>query len=99
MLAAEMYEKITRLSTDIYEGIFEAKNNYYNTRNAPVFSARNMKTVIYGLQTISYTAPKFGTLYSKRWNKLLLWMNSWSKSKSGSQNIVPVSSVDFTFHR
>ena len=57
MLATEMYEKITRLSTDIYEGIFEAKNNYYNTRNAPVFSARNMKTVIYGLQTISYTAP------------------------------------------
>ena len=66
MLATEMYKKITRLSTDISEGIFETKNNYYNTRNAPVFSARNMKTVIYGLQTISYTAPKILDIMMKQ---------------------------------
>ena len=92
MVATEMYKKITGLSTDISEGIFETKNNYYNTRNAPVFSARNMRPSLTLLQ-------KFGSLYSKTWNKLLLWMNLRSKSKSGSQNIVPVSSVDFTFHR
>lgn len=66
MLATEMYKKITRLSTDISEGIFETKNNYYNTRNAPVFSAKNMKTVIYGLQTISYTAPKIWDIMMKQ---------------------------------
>ena len=65
MLATEMYKKITGLSTDISEGIFETKNNYYNTRNAPVFSAKNMKTVIYGLQTISYTAPKIWDIILK----------------------------------
>ena len=66
MLATEMYKKITGLSTYISEGIFETKNNYYNTRNAPVFSAKNMKTVIYGLQTISYTAPKIWDIMMKQ---------------------------------
>ena len=66
MVATEMYKKITGLSTDISEGIFETKNNYYNTRNAPVFSAKNMKTVIYGLQTISYTAPKIWDIMMKQ---------------------------------
>ena len=40
------------------QDIFEAKSNYYNTRNAPAFSSRNIKTVRHGLQTISYMAPK-----------------------------------------
>ena len=40
------------------QDIFETKSNNYNTRNGPAFSSRNMKTVRYGLQTISsYMAP------------------------------------------
>ena len=44
------------------QDIFETKSNYYNTRNGPTFSSRNIKTVRYGLQTISYLHG------SKNWN-------------------------------
>ena len=57
-LATEMYKMLNGLSPDIMQDIFEIKRNYYNTRNAPAFSSRNIKTVRYGLQTISYMAPK-----------------------------------------
>ena len=38
--------------------VFKTKANYYNTLNAVIFSKRNVKTVICGLQTISYMGPK-----------------------------------------
>ena len=47
----------SRLSIMIY--------NYYNTRNAPEFFSRNIKTVRYGLQTISYMTPKIWDLVPK----------------------------------
>ena len=37
---------------------------------------------------------KFRTLHPKRWNKLLLWMNSKPKPKYGSQKTVNVDSVE-----
>ena len=40
------------------QGIFETKINYYSTRDAPAFSSRIIKTIKYGLQTISYMAAK-----------------------------------------
>ena len=58
----EMYKILNGLSPDIMQDIFEAKSNYYNTRNAPV---RNIKTVRYELQTISYIAPKIWDLLLK----------------------------------
>ena len=45
--------------------IFKIKINYYNTLNALMFSKRNVKTVSYGLQTISYEGPKIWGLVSK----------------------------------
>ena len=57
-LATEMYKILNGLSPDIMQDIFETKSNYYNTRNAPAFSSRNIKTVRYGLQTIFYMAQK-----------------------------------------
>ena len=57
-----MYKILNGLSPDIMQDIFEAKSNYYNTRNAPV---RNIKTVRYELQTISYIAPKIWDLLLK----------------------------------
>ena len=45
--------------------IFETKTKYYNTRNAPAFSSRNIKAVRYGLQTISYMASKIWDLVPK----------------------------------
>ena len=44
---------------------FETESNYYNNRNAPTLSARNIKIVRYGLQTISYMTPKIWDLVPK----------------------------------
>ena len=53
ILTTKMYKLLNGLSPDIMQDIFETKSNYYNIRNAPAFSTRNIKTVRYGLQTIS----------------------------------------------
>ena len=53
------------LYPDIMQDSFETKDNYDNTCNAPAFSSRNVKTVRYGLQTISYMAPKIWNLVPK----------------------------------
>ena len=60
-----MYNLLNGLSPDIMHDMFESKRNYYNTRNAPAFSSRNIKTVRYGLQTISYMALKIWNLVPK----------------------------------
>ena len=53
------------LYPDIMQDSFETKDNYDNTCNVPAFSSRNVKTVRYGLQTISYMAPKIWNLVPK----------------------------------
>ena len=70
ILAAEMYKILNGLSPDIMQDSFETKSNYYNTRNAPTFSSRNIKTVRYGLQTISYMAPKIWNLVPKEMKQI-----------------------------
>ena len=65
MLATEMYKILNGISPDITQDIFETKSNYYNTRNAPVFSSRNIKTVRYGLETISYMPTRIWDLAPK----------------------------------
>ena len=62
MLATEIYKALNGLSPDIMQDIFETKSNYCDTRNVP---ARNIETVRYGLQTISYMAPKVWDLAPK----------------------------------
>ena len=57
ILATEMYQIFNGLSPSIKKDTFKAESNYYNTRNAPAFSSRNIKAVRYGLQTIFYMAP------------------------------------------
>ena len=107
ILATEMYKILNGLSPDIMQDIFETKSNYYNTRNAPAFSSRNIKTVRYGLQitdyrlwiTISCMAPKIWDLQSKEMKQVLRLMSSRPKSKSGSQKTVPADSVELTFRR
>ena len=64
-LATEMYKMLNGLSPDIMQDIFKIKSNYYNTRNALAFSSRNIKTVRYRLQTISYMTPKMSDLVPK----------------------------------
>ena len=59
------------LSPDIMQDNFEAESNYYNNRNAPTFSARNIKIVRYGLQTISYMTPKIWDLVPKEMKQVI----------------------------
>ena len=64
-----MYKILNGLSQDFMQDIFETKSNCYNTCNTPAFSSRNIKTVRYGLQTISYMAPKIWDLVPKEMRK------------------------------
>ena len=59
------------LSPDIMQDNFEAESSYYNNRNAPRFSARNIKIVRYGLQTISYMTPKIWDLVPKEMKQVI----------------------------
>ena len=72
ILATEMYKILNGLFPDIMQDIFETKSNYYNTRNTSTFTSRNIKTVRYGLQTISYMAPKIWNLVPKEMKQILL---------------------------
>ena len=44
----------------------------YNTRNTSTFTSRNIKTVRYGLQTISYMTPKIWNLVPREMKQILL---------------------------
>ena len=70
ILATEMYKILNELSPDIMQDILETKSNYYNTRNAPTFSSRYIKTVRYGLQTISYMPLKIWNLVPKEMKQI-----------------------------
>ena len=65
-----MHKILNGLSPDIMQDIYEIKSNYYNTRNAPTFSSRNIKTVRCGLQIISYMAPKIWNLVPKEMRQI-----------------------------
>ena len=72
-----MYKILNGLSQDITHNIFETKSNYYNTRNTPAFPSRNIKTVRYGLQTISYMAQKFATKQVPTVNEFKVKIKIW----------------------
>ena len=79
-----MFKILNELSPDTMQDIFQTKSNYHNARNASAFSSRNIKTVRYGLQTISYMAPKMWDLVPFEM-KLVITLNEVKvKSKSGS---------------
>ena len=64
------------------QDIFETKSNYYNTRNAPTFSSRNIKTVRYGFQTILYMARKIWDLVPKKKKQVTTLNNFKAKIKT-----------------
>ena len=81
ILTTEMYKLLNGLSPDIMQDISETKSNYYNTRNAPGFSTRNIKTVRYGLQSISYVAPKICDLAPKEMRQVTTLNEFKAKNK------------------
>ena len=86
-----MCKILNGLSADIMQDIFETKSNYFNTRNAQAFSSRNIKTARYGLQTISYMAPKIQDLVPKEMkqiktlNEFKTKIKIWSAGQSQRQ--------------
>ena len=53
-----MYKIINIFSPEIRKDMLKMKAKCCNTANAFIFSKRNLKTVRYGLQTMSYMGPK-----------------------------------------
>ena len=46
------------------EHIFKIRENTYNVRNFRTFSTRNVKTYIYGTETVTYKLQKFTNMES-----------------------------------
>jgi len=57
-LATEVFRTINNLQPKISEDIIQIINSPYNLRNCAVFKKRNVHTVRYGTETISFLAPK-----------------------------------------
>ena len=65
ILATEMCKILNSLSPEIMKNIFKIKTNYHKTLKALIFSKRNIKTVRYGLQNMSYMGPRMWDLVPK----------------------------------
>ena len=66
-----MYKIFTVLFPDIMQDILKTKINYYDTRNRPRFSSRNIKTVRYESQTISYMGSNIWSLVHKEIKQII----------------------------
>ena len=84
ILTTEMYKILNRLSPDIMQDIFETTSNYIILVMHQHFPQEILKQLDMDSRPPLTWLQKFGTLYLKRWNKLLLWINPRPKSKSGS---------------
>ena len=65
ILTTEMCKILNSLSPEIMKNIFKIKTNYHKTLKALIFSKRNIKTVRYGLQNMSYMGPRMWDLVPK----------------------------------
>ena len=57
-LMIEVYKFLNGLSPPIMEQIFNIRENTYNVRNFRTFSTRNVKTHIYGTETVTYKSAQ-----------------------------------------
>ena len=62
ILATEIYKFINGFSPKIMENIFELTPQDYSLRSNITFASKNIKTVHYGQQSISYLAPRIWKL-------------------------------------
>ena len=61
-LMIEVYKFLNGLSPPIMEQIFNIRENTYNVRNFRTFSTRNVKTHIYGTETVTYKSSQLWNL-------------------------------------
>ena len=61
-LVIEMYKFHKNLSPEIMKFVFQESTNAFNLRNRNPFSGRNVRTVYYGTETISFRGSKIWAL-------------------------------------
>ena len=57
VLTTEIYKIANSVTLPIINSLFEFRSNKYNIRNFQVISTDFRRTVNYGIETITYTAP------------------------------------------
>ena len=57
-LAIEIYKALHNLSSPLMSELFKLKETAYNLRNGSALASTNKKTTTYGINSISYLAPK-----------------------------------------
>ena len=62
LLTYEIFKSKNKLSPGIMNNAFEFKEPHYSLRKATSFCSRNVKTVLYGTESISVLAPKIWKL-------------------------------------
>ena len=62
MLATELYKVHHGLVPELMNDIFKKRNVTYNFRKNSTFETRNIKSVYYGSETISFIGPKIWEL-------------------------------------
>ena len=65
-LAIEMFKVKNNLSPSFMHSIFPATENNYNFRNTPEFKMENIRTTLYGSETLMHRDQKHGTLFHKK---------------------------------
>ena len=65
ILATEIYKFMHNLSPKIMGEVFKLNDSKRNLRVGPSFASKNIRTVHYGLQSISYLAPRIWILVPK----------------------------------
>ena len=58
LLAIEIYKALNNLSSPLMSDLFRAKDIRYSLRKGEVLTSYNVKTKSYGIDSISYLAPK-----------------------------------------
>ena len=61
-LAIEIYKAHNNLSSDLMSDLFKLKKTTYNLQNMSALSSTNTKTTKYGINSISFLAPKIWDL-------------------------------------
>ena len=58
VLATEIFKATNDISPTIMKNIFDVKRTTYNLRSGPTLLTSNIKTVKYGMESLSYRGPK-----------------------------------------
>ena len=62
LLSIEIYKALNKLSSPLMSDLFQVKDMKYNLRKANILVSNNNKTTSYGIDSISYLAPKLWDL-------------------------------------